>query len=195
MTLRVSAEAMGEIHAASAASAKSDESAEVRLRSLFRDHYDFIWRSLRRLGLDTGRADDAAQQVFVTASRKLATIRLGGERGYLFGIALRVASDARRASARRRERPLEHAGDAADPTPLAEEALDQQRARALLDTALDKLPLELRVVFVLHEFEELAMSEIAEVVGIPSGTVASRLRRARQEFEVIVARLNLGGAR
>jgi RNA polymerase sigma-70 factor (ECF subfamily) len=131
LTLRVAAEATEELHADSSAN------PDVRLRALFRDHYDFIWRTLRRLGLDAGRADDAAQQVFVTASRKLATIRTGGERGYLFGIALRVASDVRRASARRRERPLEQAGNAPDPSPLAEEALDQQRARVLLDAALE----------------------------------------------------------
>jgi RNA polymerase sigma-70 factor (ECF subfamily) len=166
--------------------------AGTRLRCMFTDHYDFIWRTLRRLGLDAGAADDAAQQVFVTASRKLEAIRQGGERGYLFGIAFRVASDARRATARRRERPLEHAGDAADPTPTAEDALDQRRARAMLDAALEKLPMELRVVFVLHELEELAMNEIAALVGIPPGTVASRLRRARQEFESVVARASRG---
>ena len=190
LTLVAAAEAVGE-----ELPAKAPADAESRLRALFHEHYDFIWRTLRRLGLDAGRADDAAQQVFVTASRKLEGIREGGERGYLFGIALRVASDARRASARRRERPLEHAGDPADPGPLAEEALDKHRARALLDAALAKLPLDLRVVFVLHELEELAMSEIAELVGIPSGTVASRLRRARQEFEAIVSRLNRGSTR
>ena len=175
--------------------AKERADAETRLRALFREHYDFIWRTLRRLGLEEGRADDAAQSVFLTASRKLDSIRAGGERGYLFGIALRVASDARRASARRRERPLEQAGDAADPRPLAEEALDQHRARALLDAALESLPEELRVVFFLHELEELAMSEIAELIGIPKGTVASRLRRARHEFETIVLRLSRGGSR
>ena len=176
-------------------STEGAKDAEARLRELFRQHYDFIWRSLRRLGLDAGRADDAAQQVFVTASRKLEGIRVGGERGYLFGIALRVAADTRRACARRRERPLEHAGDAPDPAPLVEESLDKHRARELLDAALAKLPLDLRIVFVLHELEELTMSEIAETIGAPSGTVASRLRRAREEFEAIVSRLNRGGAR
>jgi len=175
--------------------AETKADADTRLRAIFREHYDFIWRTLRRLGLEAGRADDAAQLVFVTASRKLDQIRPGGERGYLFGIALRVASDARRASARRRERPLEHAGDAADPRPLAEEVLDERRARALLDVALARLPLELQVVFVLHELEELPMSEIAALVGIPHGTVASRLRRARVEFETLMTRLGRGGMR
>jgi RNA polymerase sigma-70 factor (ECF subfamily) len=54
--------------------------------------------------------------------------------------------------------------------------------------------MDLRVVFTLHELEEMSMSEIAELVGIPAGTVASRLRRARQDFEAIVARLSRGRA-
>jgi hypothetical protein len=49
---------------------------------------------------------------------------------------MRVASDSRRAASRRREQPWEHAGEMADPTPRADEMLDQQRARALLDDAL-----------------------------------------------------------
>jgi RNA polymerase sigma-70 factor (ECF subfamily) len=163
--------------------------AQQRLRAMLADHYDFIWRSLRRLGLDASGADDAAQQVFVVASRKLAGIRVGGERAYLFGIALRVASDARRAAAGRREHPSEDVDEAPDPSPGADEMLDHRRARALLDEALEHLPLPLRVVFTLHELEDMSMSEIADVVGIAPGTVASRLRKARQLFESAVARL------
>src|SRR5262249_10396484 len=140
-------------------------------------------------GLDAAEADDGAQQVFLVASRRLAEIRLGGERAYLFGIAYRVAADARKRSARRHEQPSEDVGEAIDPAPNADEMLDQQRARALLDAALEKLPIDLRVVFTLHELEEMSMSEIAEVLGIPPGTVASRLRRAREDFETIVARM------
>jgi RNA polymerase sigma-70 factor (ECF subfamily) len=165
------------------------DDAQRRLRAILAEHYDFIWRSLRRLGLDAAGADDAAQQVFVVASRKLAGITVGGERAYLFGVALRVASDARRAAAGRREHPSEDVDEAPDPSPGADEILDQRRARALLDEALEHLPLPLRVVFTLHELEGMSMSEIADVVGIAPGTVASRLRRARQLFESAVARL------
>ena len=66
-------------------STEGAKDAEARLRELFRQHYDFIWRSLRRLGLDAGRADDAAQQVFVTASRKLEGIRVGESVGTCSG--------------------------------------------------------------------------------------------------------------
>jgi RNA polymerase sigma-70 factor (ECF subfamily) len=175
----------------------SDHTADVqkRLRAMLADHYDFIWRTLRRLGLDPSGADDAAQQVFVVVSRKLDGIRAGGERAYLFGIALRVASESRRAAASRREHPSESAAeDAVDPAPSADEMLDQRRARALLDRALEALPVELRLVFTLHELEEMSMSEISALVGIAPGTVASRLRRARQEFETAVARVTRSSA-
>jgi len=163
---------------------------ESRLRSVLEQHYDFTWRALRRLGLDEAGADDAAQQVFVVAARKLPQIVEGGERAYLYGIAQRVASDARRGAARRREDLHDEVGgDVVDPGASVEEVLDQRRARAMLDAALAQLPIQLHAVFTLHELEDLSMSEIAAILEIPPGTVASRLRRARQEFEVIVARL------
>jgi RNA polymerase sigma-70 factor (ECF subfamily) len=61
--------------------------------------------------------------------------------------------------------------------------------RQLLDRVLDRMDESLRVVFVLYEFEEMNMSEIADVLEIPRGTVASRLRRARGDFRERVAAL------
>src|SRR5882724_6039539 len=82
---------------------RSREAHAARLRAMMDNHFETVWRSLRRLGVPEAGADDAAQQVFVVASRRLDEITVGGERGYLLGIALRVASDARRTIARRRE--------------------------------------------------------------------------------------------
>src|SRR5262249_37551686 len=72
-----------------------------RLRALIDEHHDFLWRSLRRLGLAEAHVDDAAQHVWLVISRKLSEIRVGGERAYLFGVAMRVASNARRVASRR----------------------------------------------------------------------------------------------
>ena len=69
-----------------------------------------------------------------------------------------------------------------------EQLLERRQARALLDRLLDEMLEELRVVFVLFELEELSIKEIAELCEIPVGTVASRLRRARDDFEQRVAR-------
>src|SRR4051794_8500526 len=85
---------------------------DARLRRMLDESFDFIWRSLRRFGLSDDRADDAAQQVFIIAARKLDTIRPESERSFLFGTAMRVASDMRRSAVSRRE--VAHADPAAD---------------------------------------------------------------------------------
>jgi RNA polymerase sigma-70 factor, ECF subfamily len=162
--------------------------ADARLRQLVEGQYDFIWRSLRRLGVPEVDADDCAQQVFLVASRKLDDIVVGCERPFLFSTALRVASDARRTRSRRRE-VFEDVDEPRDTAPNPEQIAEQKRARALLDEVLDSLPMDLRAVFVLFELEELPSAEIAEVLALPIGTVASRLRRAREEFQRIIARM------
>jgi RNA polymerase sigma-70 factor, ECF subfamily len=149
---------------------------------LLRDHFDFIWRLLRRLGLDEALADDAAQEVFLVASRRLDQIDAGSERSFLFGTAIRVASDLKKRVARRREVPATDSFEIVDPVPSPEALVDQSRARALLDEMLDELPEELRTIFVLYELEELEMKDIADLLDLPRGTVASRLRRARAMF-------------
>lgn len=166
----------------------SSRASERRLAGLVREHYAFVWRLLRRLGLREGDADDAAQQVFLTASRRLHEVEPARERSFLYGVALNVGARARRSLGRRREEPLEAASERVAPEPNAEQVLERRQARALLDQLLDEMPEELRVVFVLFELEELSTPQIAELCEIPPGTAASRLRRAREDFEERVAR-------
>src|SRR5690242_17321725 len=75
--------------------------AASRLRALQEEHFEFLWRSLRRLGVPEADVDDAVQQVFLVAARR--EILPGSERSFLFATALRVASHARRTLRRRRE--------------------------------------------------------------------------------------------
>jgi RNA polymerase sigma-70 factor, ECF subfamily len=160
----------------------------ARLRRLIDEHLDFIWRSLRRLGVPLTDVDDCTQQVFWVAARRLDTIQEGCERPFLFSTALRVASDARRSRARRRE-VLADAEEPYDPAPDPEQLAEQRSARALLDEVLDAMPVDLRAVFMLFELEEMPTAEIAAALALPPGTVASRLRRAREEFQRIAARV------
>jgi RNA polymerase sigma-70 factor (ECF subfamily) len=164
--------------------------AHARLSVLAREHFSFIWRSLRRLGVAELLVDDAAQQVFEVAARRVSDLEPGRERAFLFKTALLVATEARRTAARARaeagspELELLH-----DPAPSPEESALSRENRLLLDRALAALGLEERTVFVLYEIEELSLHEIAELVSIPRGTVASRLRRAREAFHGAVKRL------
>jgi RNA polymerase sigma-70 factor (ECF subfamily) len=149
-----------------------------------------VWRTVLRLGIPAHAADDAAQEVFIVAARKLDAIEPGRERRFLLSTATRVAANLRRSYASRREQSDEEVvATQADPRPLADVLLDQRRLRSLLDQVLESMPEELRVPFVLFELEGLSTPEIAEIIGIPLGTAASRLRRAREFFHVNAERL------
>jgi RNA polymerase sigma-70 factor (ECF subfamily) len=154
---------------------------------------------LRRLGLSESDADDAAQQVFLSASRRLADISPGSERGFLFTTAVNVAAHVQRQRLRLRETPDDTLDEQRNSAPGAEELIDRRRARELLDEILDSMPVELRLVFVLFEVEQLTMAEIANMLAVRPGTVASRLRRARADFAAkvkrIEARLGFPGGR
>ncbi len=162
----------------------------ARLSRLLTGHFDAVWRAVRRFGVPESAAEDATQEVFIVFARRLDEIRDGQELRYLFGIAMRVAANRRRASALRHE-VADHAAvhAAVSTTPSAEVLLEERRLRELLDRALDELPHELRTTLVLFELEGFSEKEIAVTCGIPVGTVASRLRRARQAFHRAAARM------
>jgi RNA polymerase sigma-70 factor (ECF subfamily) len=164
--------------------------AHARLRAMFERDFAFVWRVLRRLGVHEASIDDCAQHVFVVATRKIGTIAPDRERAFLLGVAVNVAADARRSQAIGREQPrddLDEVVEHAAPDP--EQLTDRKRALELLDRALDELPFELRTVFVLFEVEGTSTDDIASLLDLPRGTVASRLRRAREEFHAIAKRL------
>jgi RNA polymerase sigma-70 factor, ECF subfamily len=177
----------GSVPGLDAKSPSEDAADDRRLARLVTEHFAFVWRSLRHLGVGEGDADDAAQQVFLIVSRKIGTIAPGSERAFLFGTAHRVAFRTRRTQERRRETG-EPPPSSADPAPGPDEMIDSARARALVHEILEALAPDLREVFVPFEIEGLTMAEIAAALDIPHGTVASRLRRARDEFRARVQR-------
>jgi RNA polymerase sigma-70 factor (ECF subfamily) len=170
-----------------------------RLRAIVDEHHDFTWRSLRRLGVPEADVDDALQRVLLVVARRLGDITVGSERAFLFATAMNEAAHVRRTFARRREDGDDGLATREGAEESPDQALDRARARELLDHLLDDMPLDLRAVFVLFEIEELSTAEIARIVEVPVGTVASRLRRAREDFEARLtrwrAREQRGGAR
>jgi RNA polymerase sigma-70 factor (ECF subfamily) len=165
----------------------SDAERQTQMASL---HYQFIWRLLRRMGVEEQGVDDAAQRVFVLASEKIARIAPGSERAFLFQTAVRVAMSIPRAHAQRREAMLgEQIEEITDPAPLPDATAEAVQLRRYLDELLAALPMDLRTVFILFEIEGLGSPEIASMLEIPVGTVASRLRRARDAFRDSAERL------
>ncbi len=162
--------------------------SNARLETLVRAEFAYVWRLCRRLGLPDGDADDAAQQVFLTAARRLSVVREGSERAFLYGVAVNVAAKWRTAHARRRETSDASLESIESVLPSAEDLLTEESERRLLDALLDTMPDDLRTVFVLHEIEQQTAPQIAEVLGVPLGTAASRLRRAREDFAARLAR-------
>ena len=162
-----------------------------RIRALVEDHFDFVSRTLLNLGLPSSDVDDAVQQVLVIAARKIELIERGREAAFLYSTARRVAANAHRrlASRRKHERLDETALLAAPDGHDPEQAFVDREARERLEQVLGAMPADLREVFVLFELEGLTQATIAEVLAIPSGTVASRLRRARTELELCAQRL------
>jgi len=154
---------------------------------VFRELAPFVWRALRRLGVAERDVDDACQEVFMVVHRKLAEFEgRSTVRTWVYGIAVRVASDYRKRGHVRREVPTDEMPDnASKDDPHADAARNQ--ARAKLDAILDGLDEDKRAVFVLYEIEQVTMAEVAEAVGCPLQTAYSRLHAARKLVEGAIA--------
>jgi RNA polymerase sigma-70 factor (ECF subfamily) len=163
--------------------------------ALYDEHFDFIWRTMGRLGVEAAAVEDATQDVFVVVLRRLAEFEGRSTiRTWLFGIALRVARDHRRAAARRASHGIVPEDEAAAVVPDTEapsplDAATRSQAVARLHAILAELDEERRVVFILAELEQMSAPEIADVTGANLNTVYTRLRAARRGFNEAVARL------
>jgi RNA polymerase sigma-70 factor, ECF subfamily len=161
------------------------------IEQIYREHFPFVWKSLHRLGVPDRDLSDAAQDVFMIAYRKLDGFEGRSKMTtWLYGIALRVASDRRRSATARRE-VLDSAPGAtlADVSTDVSGLIERRQARRLLEAILDELPLEQRAVFTAFELDQMSGEQIAELLAIPLGTVWSRLRLARETFRRSIHRL------
>jgi len=161
---------------------------------VYDQHFEFVWRTLRRLGVPEADLPDVAQEVFLVVHRRLADfVERAKVTTWLFRIAARAARDRRRSAHVRREiaveDPLQSAIDlSADPSRELERADD----RALLERALASLDDDQREVFTAFELEGMTGEAIAAALELPLGTVYSRLRLGRARFRQSVARISAG---
>ena len=151
-------------------------------------HLDAAFNYARWLTRNDAEAEDVVQDACVRAIRFFSSLRDDNPRAWLFTIVRnawysRVSRKANVAEGTRlNDGQDERPDNALDP----EERLLQQHTIALVRAALEQLPVDFREVIVLREIEGLSYKEIAEVAGVPVGTVMSRLARARERLQTIL---------
>jgi RNA polymerase sigma-70 factor (ECF subfamily) len=177
----------------SADTARSRASLRARdvldFEAVYAEHFDFVWRNLRRLGVPDASLRDAAQDVFLVVHRRLEGFEgRAALRSWLFSIVKRVTLSYRR-TRRRKELPDSEEADAL-PGNLAgpeQVAADSEALRFFL-SLLDELDDDKREVFVLAELEEMNAPEIAAALNCNVNTVYSRLRLAREKLRTLYER-------
>lgn len=185
-----------------ATEAASAPLGDVRIEAVYAEHFRYVWRCLRALGVSDALLDDAVHDVFVVVQQKLATFDGAAPiTTWLYAIALRVARRYR-LKARRdawRFAPEADAGvdgedanpHAAAATANAEQTLEHGERLELARRALDRLDDDKREAFVLSQVEQKSAPEIAEILGVPVNTVYSRVRAAKLAFQAAIARQEL----
>lgn len=168
------------------------ETKSYDLGKVYREHIDYVWRSLIHLGVKSSDVADVAHDVFLVVRRRLPTFEGRSTlRTWIYGICIRVVSDYRSKAFRRREITEERVPELpADATQHG--ASENRQLQERLLALLEQLDPDQRDVFVLYEIEELSMKEVAQAIGCPLQTAYSRLHTARANLK---AKLSARGIR
>ena len=152
-------------------------------------HLDAAYNLARWLTRDNQDAEDVVQEACVRAIRFFGSFRGGDGRAWLLAIVRNACYDwLRRRGAPDATTPFDEEIHSIEQPSETPEALLLQRAdRKTLERALAALPVGWREVVVLRELEGLSYRQIADIVGVPVGTVMSRLARARARLQRQVA--------
>jgi RNA polymerase sigma-70 factor (ECF subfamily) len=165
----------------------------VTFEALFENEFDYVYASLRRMGIRDADLPDLTHDVFIAVHRHLPEFDVSRPaRPWLFGIAFRVALGFKRRARQHYEvlaDPETHV--AADPSPHAQALLEQREAYQVLYDAIAQLDMDRRAVFVLHDIDGVPVPEVAATLEIPVNTAYSRLRLAREAVTAHVKRVQL----
>ncbi len=169
---------------------------------LYEEHFDFVWRTARRLGLPETAAEDCVQDTFLVLHRKLS--EYDGKtpvKRWILGMTVRVAADHRRRYKRKEAPCVPHAADsegdllAASTALMPNAELEKAESLRLLEQLLGEIEESKREVLVLAELEEMTAPEIGELLGTNVNTIYARLRAARKDFEAAYTRYRARTAR
>jgi RNA polymerase sigma-70 factor (ECF subfamily) len=175
-----------------------DSGLPESLAQIYDEHFDFVWRNARRLGVPEASADDVTQDVFMIVQRRMADYDgRASMQAWIFGIVVRVVGNHRRSYRRKGARtlPLEFEASrgvsaSSEPTPV--EHLERAERAGLLEQLLEKLDEEKRALLILSELEDWTLKELAELYDSNINTIYSRLRVAKCAFERAYLRAQAG---
>lgn len=157
--------------------------ADAEFSALVQRQSRFVFRVAYAVLLNSYDAEDAVQETFLKMYRNSGWKDAENERAYLARVAWRIAVDQKRRSASSSVSGLTDPATLdlmASSHPRPDESMTEANQRAMVHVLIDSLSEELRVPLVLSTFEELNSREIGEILGVPEGTVRTRLQRARQ---------------
>ena len=155
------------------------------MEEIYREHEQFVWRTLVRMGVHPATASDGVQEVFIAMARRLHEFEgRASMRTWLFAIAVRVAQRLRRTEQRHRRRmeAYQRSRPAATEDPYV-----RSEAAQLLHRLLDRLDDDRRTVYILSELEGMTAPEIGAMLEVKVPTVYTRLRAARRILEEALA--------
>jgi RNA polymerase sigma-70 factor (ECF subfamily) len=165
----------------------SGQSADEACLGAFQQELDYVFRTLRRLGIAPSEVEDLAQEVFLALRGAWDQYDQDRPlRPYLFGISFRIASAHQRKRNREVAFGIVEVGDAG---PGPDDTLQAKQARALVIAALERIPLPRRAVLVMHDIDDIPVGQVAAALDIPLFTVYSRLRKARSELDIALRRI------
>ncbi len=162
---------------------------DARLEDHYRQHFAYVWKSARRLGVSEADADDVVQEAFLVARDLLDAKSPADVRSFLFGVVYNVVRRHRRRlkSSPQTTSAIDDLPDASARGPTA--STERMEAARLLERLLALLNDEQRAVFVLAEIEHKKLREIGQILGINLNTAASRLRLARARLAEAALRI------
>lgn len=162
----------------------------MKFDDLYAEHFEFVWRCLRALGVPARYLDDAAQEVFLVVHRGLSGFRGDSQlRTWLYGVVRNVAyKQGRTASRKERASALPEDDQTASPDPTPSERAADRQATEFVQRFARGLDEPKREIFVLVLLEQFSIPEVAEMTGVPLNTAYTRLRAVRAEFRSALQR-------
>jgi RNA polymerase sigma-70 factor (ECF subfamily) len=159
-------------------------------QDLYERHFDFVWRTLRHLGVREADLPDACQDAFLIVYRRYPSFEARGKVStWMFQICFNLARDRRRRAHGRNEVQNELAVDAAPDAALDPHAQTEQNDKLTqLQAVLDGMEVGQRAAFIAFELEGMTGPEAAAAMDVPLGTAYSRQRLARAAFRAALAR-------